>query len=760
MRFAHLIAAAGCVAFAVGGVGAQSPGISGTIKGPDAPIVGATVRLLELDRVVRTGTGGSYTFVNVPPGTYTVYAGLYGYGAMTRPITVERGTATLDFNLRESALPLAEVVVSAAPTGRTPDQLYQSAASKGTIEFQNSGGASFAEKLTDLPGVTARLNGSATARPIVRGLGDNEVLVLENGLRMGDLATFDPAHATPISAASITQVDVVRGPATILYGPNTIGGLVNVITNLIPTASDHAMSGMVLSEFNSGNDGYASYFNNIFTSGANAFRVSAGVVNSSNIRIPANGYEDEESGTVFALDRLPQTFNRSSEFGAGWSTQGDWGYLGLGGKHYEMDYGIPGVPANPNWLNAPPGTSRIKQDRNTFELRGLWRVNGSFLRQLKLDASYNDYGHSEFPTQQDSSGVSSPQANHFHKRAFNAALQFQHAPVAQWQGTLGLWTNIEDLTIEGDQPLGPNSLTTGFAAYAFEEYVASAATRIQAGARFDINSIQTRPYLQSTDSVFQTHNQSRSSNAFTASVGVIQQFTPTLSASFNVARSFRAPTVQELFADGLDAASGTYSLGTASLAPEVGTGLDASLKGVFDNVTFEVTPFANWVNNFIYGFLRGDTIQGLPVRKFTSANALLLGAEAAVTVVPLSHLALRASVDAVRGTDTDANVYLPFMPPIRGLLRATWQDSRWMAMAEWRGASDQKRLGEGDTFTGGYGLMNLGVGVRLVQGAVVHNVSLRADNVFNRDYRDHLSVIKDFLPMPGFALRLNYQVVY
>lgn len=759
-RSVRFLATACLVALATSAATAQAPAISGAIKGADGPLVGVTVRLLELDRLVRSGSEGRYTFVNLPPGTYTVYAGLHGYGALTRAVTVARGTATLDFDLRESALPLTEVVVSASPAARTADQLYQSVASKGMIEFQNSGGSSFAEKLGDLPGVSVRLNGSAAARPVLRGLGDNEVLVLENGMRMGDLATFDPAHATPIASASITQVDVVRGPATILYGPNTIGGLVNVITNLIPTASDHPMSGLVTSEFNGGNDGYATYFNNIYSKGAQAFRISAGVVNSANIRIPAGSYEDEASGASFALDRLPQTFNRSSEFGAGWSTAGDWGFLGLGGKHYEMDYGIPGVPANPGWLTSPPGTSRITQDRNTVELRGLYRVNGSFIRQLKIDAAYNDYGQSEFPTEQDSSGVSTPQANLFHKRAFNASLQLQHQPVAQWQGTLGLWTNVEDLTIEGGEPLGPNSLTIGFAGYAFEELVASASTRVQAGVRFDVNSIQTRPFPQSTDSVFQTHNQSRSHNAVTASVGVIQQITPNFSASLNVARSFRAPTVQELFADGLDAASGTYSLGSAGLGQEIGTGVDASLKGTFDRATFEFTPFVNSVSHFIYGFLRGDTIQGLPVRKFTSANALLVGAEAAVTVEPIAHLALRASVDAVRAKDTDRTVYLPFIPPMRGLVRASWQDARWMAMAEWRGAADQTRLGDGDTYTGGYGIMNLSAGVRLVQGAVVHNLSVRVDNLFNRDYRDHLSVIKDFLPMPGLALRLNYQVVY
>src|SRR5208283_3602565 len=115
---------------------------------------------------------------------------------------------------------------------------------------------------------------------------------------------------------------------------------------------------------------------------------------------------------------------------------------------------------------------------------------------------------------------------------------------------LGLWMDTQDLTIEGQQPLGPNSLTTGFAGYAYEEFQAGANTRLQGGVRFDYNKIQTRPYAGSQDTTFQTINASRMSNAVTGSLGLVQQLATGLSASLSVARSFRAPTVQELFANG------------------------------------------------------------------------------------------------------------------------------------------------------------------------------------------------------------------
>jgi len=746
-------------AFALSAAAAAAQTVTGAVHAGGRPVVGATVRLLELDRVERTGEQGTYAFTHVPPGTYRVFVGVLGYASSTDTVRVAGPMVTASFDLVESALPLEEIVVSASPTARPADEQYQSAESKSRIGFDDGLGSDFADKISDLPGVAVRGNGSAPARPILRGLGDNEVVILENGLRMGDIATYDPAHATPIDALSIAQIDVVRGPATILYGPSTIGGLVNVITNLVPTLSDRPVSGTVALEGSTGSDEASGYANAVFSGAHTAFRLSAGGVHTSDIRIPSGTYTDPASGASFNLDRMPQTFDHSGELGLGWSYQGDFGLVGIGGRYYETNYGIPGVPPNPDWLTAPPTTSRIEQQRTTVELRGLFNVGGAWLDRVRLDASYNDYGHSEFPTAEDSTGVSDPQANHFHKQEFNAVLQLQHrmGPVS---GTLGLWTDIQDLTIEGQQPLGPNSTTTGLAAFVYEEYAAAPGTRLQVGLRFDYNGIQTHPYPQSTDSVFQTLNTSRLSNALTASAGAVQRLGPGLTASLSVARSFRAPTVQELYANGLDAASGTYSIGTASLGPETGLGVDASLKGDVGGVNFEVSPYLNFIDHYIYAFLRGDTIQGFPVRQFAATQARLAGFEASVGVEPVRHLALRASADYVNAQDTQRDVPLPFIPPLHALLRATWQGETYMGMVEWRAAARQTRLGDGDTPTAGYGVLNLGVGVRLVQAGLVSEIGLHCDNVFDTVYRDNLSVIKDFIPQPGRGFRLNYELLY
>lgn len=748
------------LSFGLGSAPLAAQSITGTVNGAHQPLVGATVRLLELDRVTHTDAQGRFTFGGVPSGTYRLFATVIGFAAATDTVTVAQGTTTASFDLVPSAVSLQEIVISASPTPRTAEEQYQASESKSKLDLLNTPGQSFSEKISDLPGVNVRGNGSAPTRPILRGLGDNEVLVLENGLRVGDIATYDPAHATPLEGIAVQQIDVVRGPATILYGPNTIGGLVNVITDMVPNVTDHALSGTVAAEGNTVSNLVASYANAVASNGTHAFRLSAGETHAGDVGIPSGMYVDPASGAAFQLDHMPQTFDHSGEVGAGYAYQSAGGMIGVGGKHYDMNYGIPGVPPNPDFVNVPPTTSRITQTRNTAELRGLFVGGTSFASQWRINAVYNDYSHSEFPTAQDSTGVSDPQANHFHKTEFNGVLQMQQRPVGNLTGALGLWTDVQELTIGGDQPLGPNSTTTGFAGYAYEEYRASPSARLQAGLRYDYNKIQTHPDPTSSDSVFQTLSASRNGNAVTASLGAIGELTPNLSLSFSVARSFRAPTVQELYANGLDAASGTFSVGSSTLGPETGLGFDASLRGSFDRAVFEVSPYVNTINHYIYAFLRGDTIDAFPVRQFAAADARLVGGEASANVEVTNVLSLQGATDYVQASDIDRHVPLPFIPPLRGLLRATYQDPAYMGMVEWRGAAGQTRLGDGDTPTGGYGLLNLGAGIRLTRGATVHSISLHCDNVFDKVYRDHTSVIKDFLPQPGRGFRLDYQLSY
>ncbi|MGH7591896.1 MAG: TonB-dependent receptor, partial [Gemmatimonadales bacterium] len=319
---------------------ASAQSISGTVTSRSRPVVGAEVRLGELDRMVRTGAKGEFRFEQLPNGPYHLFIIAPGFASAQDSVALTGDNASLNIDLRPAPLRVRDLVVSASPEPRTSDEAYQSVSSKSARELVNSPGSTFAEKLSDLPGVTVRGNGSAPSRPIIRGLGDNEVLVLENGMRVGDIATYDPAHATPIEASGISQIDVVRGPAAILYGPNTLGGLVNVITNVVPAVSDHPMSGSATVEGSSVADQYSGSANVVYSTAHSAFHVSGAGLHGSDIRIPSGSYTDPGTGGTFQLDRMPQTFDHSDEAGAGYVYQGEFGMFGIGGKRYEMNYGI------------------------------------------------------------------------------------------------------------------------------------------------------------------------------------------------------------------------------------------------------------------------------------------------------------------------------------------------------------------------------------------------------------------------------------
>jgi iron complex outermembrane receptor protein len=220
-----------------------SGSIRGLVQSGGAGIVGATVQILELNRMTHTGASGDYLFTDVPAGRYRVFVRMLGYASMTREVHVGDSISNLFFNLTESALPGEEIVVSAVPYARSTSDQYQSVATVPMEELHESSGGSFAEEIADLPGVSVRYNGSAPARPMLRGLTDNDVLVTENGLRTGDISTFDPAHAVPIEPEAVERVDVIRGPASVMFGPNAVGGVVNVTTSLIPSASSTPVTG-------------------------------------------------------------------------------------------------------------------------------------------------------------------------------------------------------------------------------------------------------------------------------------------------------------------------------------------------------------------------------------------------------------------------------------------------------------------------------------------------------------------------------------
>jgi iron complex outermembrane receptor protein len=462
---------------------------------------------------------------------------------------------------------------------------------------------------------------------------------------------------------------------------------------------------------------------------------------------------------------MPQSFIHTTEEGIGYSYTGDWGSIGISGRHFISNYGIPGDPVDTAQTNPGPTSSRIQQEKYSSELQAVFNMNGSFIHQVRLNANVTDYLHAEYPTiLQPDFSVTDSEQNSFHQNGYNARLQFIEEQMGAWSGSLGLWTDFENMTMGGPQPLGPNSLTSDIAGYVLEEYRAAEHTRIQGAVRYDYNSISTFDQVGSPVEQFQHFDISKTAGAVTGSLGIIHNLSDEMSLALNVGRSFRAPTVQELYAKGPDDASQSSMLGDSALVPETSIGIDLRLSGHYSNVTFSFSPFLNLITNYIYSYNTGilDTLNDpqYNFRQFAQTDARLFGAEASVAMALSERWSIAASADYVQSEDTKNNVPLPSTPPLRGMLKLKYIDNTYEGLIEWRLADAQNRLGDGDFATAGYGVVNLGFGVRLSSGEVNHNISLHADNILDQRYYNNLSAIGFFLPQPGRGFRLSYDVLF
>ena len=193
--------------------------------------------------------------------------------------------------------------------------------------------------------------------------------------------------------------------------------------------------------------------------------------------------------------------------------------------------------------------------------------------------------------------------------------------------------------------------------------------------------------------------------------------------------------------------------------------LAAAIK-TYSGFSFEVSPYLNLITNYLYSYFPGgtDTTKGDPrysFRRYAQTDARLYGFDLTASLQLMEHWAMTLNGSYVNATAVrDSTTPLPFIPPLKGLLRLNYQDNTYSGMIEWRVAAAQNRLGTGDTPTAGYGVVNLGVGIKLVQGSMVHNISVHCDNLLDQSYRDNLSVIKDFLPQPARGFRLTYDVIF
>lgn len=714
---------------------AAGPDDVGTVTGlvvdstTGLPLMGATVRLLEAERRTDTHADGRFHFAAVPAGQVTLMVQRVGYRPHRQVLQVA-DAATLDLTVRLVATPLElpGIVVTGTLRAQESAEAVQPVSVLGGQRLDRELAATLSETLEREPGVASVSMGPATSRPIIRGLGGDRVLLLEDGARTGDMSYSSSDHAVTTDPGAVERIEVVRGPAALLYGSNALSGVVNVIREEIPTSMPEGTHGRLSLQGQTATRGGVVAGHLSAPLGALALRVEGSVRSAGDLATPAGRIENTQLRTVVG------------SVGAG--VIRDWGHGGASIRHFDSRYGIPG-----GFVGGHEEGVTVEMRRSAARAELHRQLGAGFLEDLEVTAGATHYAHDEI----EEGGVL---GTSFRLVTAEVTALAHHGPAGPARsGGFGARAQFRDFAFGGELNTPDAREWTG--ALFFLEEFETGRLKLQAGGRYDITRIEP---LGEGGGIDIGEVRPRTFGALTGSVGGLVSLGGGWGTGVNIGRAFRSPDVNDLYSRGPHLAAYREEVGNPDLELEHGLGIDVFLRLTTGRVRGEVSAFQNRISQFIYPRETGEISQrNLPIAQYVGENATLIGAEAKLGVTPAPHLVLEGSASYVRGTLTDSDEPLPLIPPLRANLEARYERISWFAGVGMRLAARQDRLGEFEEATDGYTLVDATAGYRWSWFGRLHAVTVRLENLTDATWRDHLSRIKSIMPGPSRNLSVLYR---
>ncbi len=680
----------------------------------------------------QTGVGGEATFRELEAGTYRLTVQAPGYVSATVGIRIPAETE-VEVLLAPRALTLDEVVATANPL--RSGAVYTAAQTFDRENLSRRLDASVGSMLDGEPGVAIRSLGAAATRPVIRGFDGDRILVLENGERMGDVGESAADHAVALDPLAMERIEVVRGPASLLYGSGALGGVVNLTTRDLPRVWSRGWEGAIQAQAASMNrsasgSGFFLYGTGDWATTARFSAREAGDIRTPEGRIGDTGItgRDGALGVVRQANRIR---------------------LGLSASFVDRTYGIPEEWDDPDeevfitmerqalhtaleWEPASPG-----------RLHGVeWRSSASRFFQQEIEREFRADGTVDEDVELEYDALS-----------LSSTATVRHGSLGFFsEGAFGVALRARQMEIGGDEAFTPGIGERSLGIFTFHEAALSPDLTLQVGTRIEENRNQARP-----NDAFPGADQRRNATALSGSVGLNWRPGAGWEAGVQMARAHRVPLVEELYADGPHLGAGVFEIGSAELADEVSHGADFVLRRDFARLSVEAAGFATWIRDYIafQPLGRLDEASGLPVFEYQGTNARMHGGEVSAEMALDDLWRTGLGVDWVQGTRADGSGGpLPSIPPLRGRFRLGLDPGPWWAGATLQVVATQNRVAPDERPTDGYALLDAQVGLRVgPQGA--GTVILRMDNALNTRYRDHLSRLpeRDLL-MPGRDLSL------
>jgi iron complex outermembrane receptor protein len=708
--------------------------IEGVVRAADsgAPLAGVLVSIVGARQAATTHGDGSFHLGGLAEGVYSVRFERLGYRTLSLDVSTAGGGALLVVEMEPTPLDVGGLVVTGALTERSAAEALRPVNVLSGQELQTRLQGTVAATLASEPGVAVTGMGPATARPVIRGLSGDRVLMLEDGVRSGDMSSTGSDHASALDPSSARRIEVVRGPAAILYGSNALGGVVNVIRDEVPSDVPHHPTGAVTLQGQSVTGAL----------GGNA-HVRAALTEKIPVRFEVGGRSAGDLRTP--LGRLENTGTDGWNAGGGIAWVETRGHLGAAFRAVKNDYGIPG-----GFVGGHEEGVRVEMERMSTRVDG--RIEGQWgpFRSIDVDGSYTWYRHVE---------IEPPDiiGTFFKLKTTSADVLARHEGWGPFSnGAVGARASHEDFTFAGELST-PDTRRLTLAGYVFEE-IDLDPVRIEAGLRYDW--AQADPLQDDPDSEIGAIRD-RTFHAASGSLGVLYRIAPSATVGVSVARAFRTPDVNELYSEGPHLAAYAFEIGNPSLENEVGTGIDVFVRFETERVSAELTGFRNDIAGYIYPSETGDTSRtNLPIYQFRGDDATLSGLEGRVDWSVLGDLTLHGTTSYVRAERDESGRPLPLIPPLQGRVGVEYERPSWFFGAETVFADRQARIDEFETPTSGYAILDASAGLRLTVAGRLHVLTVNAENLTDRVYRNHLSRVKDIMPEAGRGLSITYRVVF
>ncbi|MGV8947347.1 MAG: TonB-dependent receptor [Lutibacter sp.] len=684
------------------------------------PLFGVSVYVEELQKGTSTNEKGYYELTNLPSKNIKVTIAYIGYKTETKMINLLKSEYSINFTLEEAVFKMDEIIVS-TPFNKLQSQNVMKVEHESVHSLQQKGTSTLIEGLATIPGVSQISTGTSIGKPMIRGLSGNRVLVYSQGVRVEN-QQFGDEHGLGLNDSGIESVEVIKGPASLIYGSDALGGVLYFNPERFADANT----------FNT--DFSQKLFSNTLGSSS-----SFGIKTSSeNWKFLARGSYDTHSDYKIP-DESRVTNSRYNEkdlkVGIGYNNAKISSVLRY--NFNKMDIGIPEDMAE---QSTSKKTMYPKQEvsNNLWSLKNIF-----FFENSKLDVDFgyifndrNEFEDSDIPVL------------HMKLNTFSYDAKYHLPKFGKFETIFGIQGMHQTNKNFGEEYLIPNATTNDIGFFGTTNYEWKNNV-VQAGLRFDNRAISTSAHgIIGEEGSFDAID--KSYNSFNASLGYKTDLSENLIARLNLASGFRAPNLAELTSNGVHEGTNRYEIGNSDLKTEQNIQADLNIEYNTNHFEFFVNGFYNHINNYIYTSPTGEILEGYNVYKYIQNDAKLYGGEIGVHFHPhpLDWLHFKSSFETVTGKKQQGD-YLPLMPANNwnNTIRAEFKIKKWLTdgYGSFNVSStfNQNNVSGYETASNGYSLVNIGLGGAVKFGEMNFDINLNGNNIFNESYISHLSRLKE-----------------